>query len=532
MGLLSGTTMRLVNRLAVLTLAAIPTLAYAEAPATAPATEPVAKAVPLPPAGQPQPKVAPTQPAYKNAAVTQHELTVNGKTIKYEATAADAEMKDDAGKTRGTIFFIYYRRTDLPEAKNRPITYVFNGGPGAASVWLHLGTAGPKRVDLPADGIPTGPPYRLVDNDTTWLDWTDLVFIDPVGTGFSRPATPEEGRTFYGVRQDVQWIAEFIRLHLTRAERWDSPKFLAGESYGTTRAAYLSQYLHDDAAIDLNGVILISSVLQFSTLGGGGANDLPYALFLPTYTELAWYHKKLPADLQADQEKARKESEKFAFETYLPAMARGMTLPKEQRDKLVKELARLTGLSEDVIKKNDLRVGPSRFEKALLADEGKVIGRYDGRMAGYAMDEASDRPAHDPSFDPYLGLYAATFNSYVRKDLNYKSDLAYEVLSDRVRPWDFGSGGQGSLDVAENLRQAMIELPSLRVFIAAGRYDLATPFFAADFTAAGLNLPDPLRKNVVQEYYPGGHMLYHVKAGREKLSADLQKFEKDSVPTN
>ena len=526
--------MRLVNRLAVLALAAAaPAYALAESPATmpttAPATEPVAKAVPLPPAGQPQPKVAPTQPAYKNAAVTQHELTANGKPIKYEATAADAEMKDDAGKVRGTIFFIYYRRTDLDAAaqKARPITYVFNGGPGAASVWLHLGTAGPKRVSLPSDGIPTGPPYKLVDNDTTWLDWTDLVFIDPVGTGFSRPATPEEGRTFYGVRQDVQWIAEFIRLHLTRAERWDSPKFLAGESYGTTRAAYLSQYLHDDSAIDLNGVILISSVLRFSTLDG---NDLGNALYLPTFTEVAWYHKKLPADLQADQGKARKEAEKFALDTYLPAMARGMTLPKEQRENVVKELARLTGLSEDYIRRNNLRVSPSRFEKALLADEGKVIGRYDGRMTGYAMDRGSDRPAHDPSFDPYLGLYAATFNSYVRKDLNYKSDLAYEVLSDHVRPWDFGPGGQGSLDVAENLRQAMIELPSLRVFIAAGRFDLATPFFAADFTAAGLNLPDALRKNVVQEYYPGGHMLYHVKKGREKLSADLKAFEKDSVP--
>ena len=524
--------MTMTHRFAFLATAFAASFAFAEAPATvpAPATEPVAKATPLPPANEPQPKVAPTQPAYKNAAVTTHELTVGGKAIKYEVTAADAEMKDDAGKVRGTIYFVYYRRTDAGEAKGRPITYVFNGGPGAASVWLHLGTAGPQRVDLPPDGIPTGPPYKLVDNDSTWLDFTDLVFIDPVGTGFSRPATPEEGKTFYGVRQDVQWIAEFIRLHLTRAGRWGSPKFLAGESYGTTRAAYLSQYLHDDAAIDLNGVILISSVLQFQTLGGGGANDLPFALYLPSFTDVAWYHKKLPADLQADPEKARKEAEQFALNTYLPALTRGMTLPKDQRAEVVKELVRLTGLSEQFIEHNDLRIPPSRFEKALLADEGKVIGRFDGRMTGYAMDGGSDRPAHDPSLDPYLGLYTATFNTYVRDALEYKSDLAYEALSDRVQPWDYGRGSQGTLDVAENLRQVMIELPSLRLFIAAGRFDLATPYFAADFTAAGLNLPDDLKKHVVQQYYPGGHMLYHVASAREKLHADLQAFVKQAVP--
>ena len=327
------------------------------------------------------------------------------------------------------MFFTYYERLDadgksLHDAADgrRPITYLFNGGPGAASIWLHLGTVGPWRVPVGADGKSPPPPYRVVPNDATWLDATDLCFIDPVGTGFSRPAGDDAAdagqvaRRFYGVLQDARWVAEFVRLHATRFGRWGDPKFLAGESYGTTRAAQLADLLHGRYGLDVNGVILVSTVLDFATLSPAENNLLPYALFLPTYANIARFHGKTTGDADA----TRTEAEAFAFDEYLPALLRGVSLPAEQKRSIAEKYARLTGLPLEYVLRSDLRVPPERFEKELLSDERRTVGRMDGRLTGYAVDPVADTPGGDPSLDPYLGLYTGAFNDYVRRDLKLR----------------------------------------------------------------------------------------------------------------
>ena len=508
--------------------AAVPTSAQeARPPATAPATAPA-------PASE--------QPEFKGLSVTTHD--VNG--LRYRATAGTLPMKDEEGKLRGEMFFTYYERLGTGEAavhdekdSARPVAYVFNGGPGAASVWLHLGTVGPWRVPLGDDGRPSRPPYQVVPNDATWLDQTDLCFIDPIGTGFSRlagDAKPEEARrTFYGVAQDVQWVGEFIRLHCTRFGRWDDPKFLAGESYGTTRAAQLSSYLHGRYGLDVNGVILISTVLDFATISPADNNPLPYVLYLPTYTNVAAFHKKLDKSA-GEPDEARKEAEAFAFNEYLPALMRGASLPAEQKQKVAEKYARLTGLPVEYVLRSDLRVSPGRFEKELLSGDRQLVGRMDGRITGYDTDPLGDTPNTDPSLDEYVGVYTGAFNDYARNNLDYKSDLPYEALSGRVGPWQPAAETQrsysgGYLNVADDLQEALVGVPGLRLMVAAGRYDLATPYFAANYTVDHMTLPPAARARITQTYYGGGHMLYHVAGERGKLHADVSKFIQSATTT-
>ena len=404
------------------------------------------------------------------------------------------------------------------------MTFVFNGGPGAASVWLHLGTVGPRRVKLTENGEAPPPPYGVEDNPATWLDVTDLVFIDPVGTGYSRPSPGEKQEQFSGVQEDIASVAEFIRLYTTRNGRWPSPKFLAGESYGTTRAAGLSEHLLEHDGIALNGIVFISTVLNFQTISISSGNELPYALYVPTYTAAAWYHKKLPSDLQADLAKATKESEKWAIDSYLPALAKGKSLTGDERQAVVQKLARFTGLSADVVDKADLRIDPSLFRKALLEDRRELIGRFDARLTGYNPDVESRHADFDPSLSPFLAAYTAAFNEYVRHSLKYESDLSYEVLSGQVGAWNFGRAGGGYLDVSGNLQDAMRKNTRLRVLFASGQFDLATPFLATNYTVNHLELSPALRENVTQTYYPGGHMLYHHHASAQKLHDDVKAF--------
>ncbi|HEY2585332.1 MAG TPA: hypothetical protein VGI81_06165, partial [Tepidisphaeraceae bacterium] len=308
---------------------------------------------------QPTTQESNERPGRDNLSVTEGQVTVHGQPLRYKATAGTLALKDEAGKPLADMFFVAYQKQPASsDPSSRPITFVFNGGPGAAAVWLHLGVAGPRRIALNDVGGPPAPPYHLVDNDDTWLTATDLVFIDPVGTGFSRAAAGQKPEQFYGVEEDIRSVGQFIRLYTTRYQRWLSPKFLAGESYGTTRASALSQYLLDNG-ISLNGIILISCVLNFQTISVGNGNDLPYVLYLPTYTALAWYHKKLPADLQADLTKALNESEGWALNGYMAALALGSQLPQADRETAVKKLARLTGLSENYVDRANLRVDPS-----------------------------------------------------------------------------------------------------------------------------------------------------------------------------
>lgn len=474
-----------------------------------------------------KPEEKPPEPE-KPPSITHHEIKIDGKPFRYTATAGYMPMKDESGKLKANIFYVAY--TQDGGSARRPITFTFNGGPGSSSVWLHLGAAGPRRVVMTDEGKPLPPPYHLVDNDWTWLPFTDLVFIDPVTTGYSRPAKGEKPEQFHGVKEDIESVGEFIRLYTSRYARWASPKLLAGESYGTTRAAGLSGYLQDHYGMWLNGIVLISSALNFETLEFNVGNDLPYVLFLPSYTTTAWYHKRLAPDLQADFQKAITESEKFASNDYNVALMRGATLSDAERKAVAVELARLTGLSQKFVEQNDLRVTLPRFTKELMRDEGRTIGRLDSRFEGIDRDAAGEKPEYDPSYAAIYGPYTAMINDYLRTELKYDNDLTYEILTSRVRPWNFSTAQNKYLNVAETLREAMTQNPNLKVFVAAGYYDFATPFFAAEYTMNHLQLDPTLAKNIRLEHYESGHMVYIHKPSLEKLTRDVAAFYRDAVP--
>lgn len=489
-----------------------------------------------PAATEPPPASAPatTPPPAEKTSKTQHSIQIDGKTLAYTATAGTLNLKKD-DKPWASMFYVAYTRDDAPnaaqDAAKRPITFAFNGGPGSSSVWLHMGALGPRRVEMGPDGEQPKPPYHLIDNPDTALEFTDLVFIDPVTTGFSRAAPGEQDKQFHGFDGDLESVAEFIRLYLTRAERWRSPKFLAGESYGTTRSAALSQYLLDNDGIYLNGITLISSVLNFETILFSRGNDLPYILFLPSYTAAAWYHKKLPKDLQANLEKALGEARRFAGNEYNAALLKGDKLTAPERGTVVHELARLTGLSEQYIDESNLRVPESRFTKELLRDQKKTIGRYDSRLEGQDIDAAGDTPEYDPSYASVQGVFTALFNDYVRADLKYDSDVPYQVLTDKVQPWSYERFQNRYVNVAEMLRQAMTQNPSLRVMIANGYYDLATPFFATEYTANHIGLEPGLSNHISLTYCDAGHMLYTKKSCLDGLHNAMTDFYQKALPT-
>jgi carboxypeptidase C (cathepsin A) len=468
-------------------------------------------------------KKTPATPEDKVVA-TKHSARIGGQEIKYTATAGTLVMKDEEGKPKATVFYVAYTRDDVTDLSQRPVMFTFNGGPGSASVWLHLGAFGPRRVEMGDAGAVLPPPYKLVDNESSLLDVTDIVFIDPVSTGYSRPAPGESPNQFHGIQEDVQSVGDFIRLYATRNKRWASPKFLAGESYGTTRAAGLSGYLQQRYGMYLNGIILVSTILNFATTEFDSGNDLPYILILPTYTAIAWYHKKLPADLQADLHKAVEESENFARGEYAGALMAGDGLSRAKHGEIVQKLARLTGLSADYIERTNMRVEIQRFTKELLRSERRTVGRIDGRFTGIDKDAAGDTPEYDPSIAAIIGPYTATLNDYVRGDLKFDSDLPYEVLTGRVYPWSYRPYENRYADVGETLRSAMTQNPFLHVFVAKGYYDLATPYFAAEYTFDHLGLDPSLKGHLTGAYYESGHMVYAHMPSLAKLKKDTAQF--------
>ena len=476
------------------------------------------------------PKGDKKEDAGKEPISTSHTVTVGGAKIDYTATAGSLPLKDDEGKTTANVFFVAYTRNGVDDLSRRPVTFAFNGGPGSSAVWLHLGAFGPKRVALGDEGDAPDPPYRIVDNEDTLLDMTDLVFIDPVSTGYSRSPDPKQEKEFHGVQEDLHSVGDFIRLYTTRFNRWGSPKFIAGESYGTTRAAGLSGYLQDRHGLYLNGVVLVSSVLNFETLSFADGNDLPYPLFLPTYTATAWYHKKLSSDLQSDLHKALAESEKFAQGEYTLALLKGDALPDDERKEVAHQLARLTGLSEEFVTRSNLRVEISRFTKELLRDSRRVTGRYDSRITGPDEDAAGGRPGHDPSYTAVQGAFTAAFNEYVHNDLKYENDITYEVLNSKVQPWDFGDAKNRYLNVAPTLQKAMTQNRDLRVFVANGHYDLATPYLATEYTFNHLGLETALRDHVTMGFYEAGHMMSTRPSEHAKLKKDLAAFYQSALP--
>ena len=465
----------------------------------------------------------------ERASVTYHSTVIDGRTLAYTAVAGTLHLRDTDGEPRATVFYVAYTLDGVADPSRRPVTFAFNGGPGSSSVWLQLGALGPRRIDIP-DGVAVPPPpYRLVDNAEGLLDVSDLVFIDPVDTGFSRPEGDAKGADFHGVAEDVDAVAEFVRRWLSRSHRWNSPRFLAGESYGTTRAAGLARALQDKG-VALNGLVLVSLALNFQTFIFETGNDLPYVLYLPAYAAAAWYHERLddrPDDLHAFLAEARR----WAIEVYAPALLHGAGLDSARKRGIAEGVARFTGLDADEVERMDLRVEYLRFAKSLGGAPGYTIGRLDCRYVGPDADPHSVQMTRDPSYDAPLGAYTAVVNDYLRRELRFEAVDEYEVLSMAVNAawkWDV-DGRMGFVNVSDDLRLAMVANPHLQVLFACGIYDLATPFFAAEYTADHLGLPPALRENVQLTHYEAGHMMYFHPPSRARLRADLVAFYEKAV---
>jgi carboxypeptidase C (cathepsin A) len=492
--------------------------------AAAPESEEHSDRSDTPRAGDDAHNTRPPADAKDKISTTQHTVTIGGQTISYTARAGTMIMRDEEGKPRASFFFTSYTK-DGADPSRRPVTYTFNGGPGSASVWLHMGAFGPKRVVYADDeGHASKPPYRTVDNEGSILDVTDLVFIDPVTTGYSRAIPFADASKFHGVDSDIQSVGDFIRLWTTRYSRWSSPKFLAGESYGTTRAAGLSGWLGQQGFY-LNGIVLISSILNFETASFDSGNDLAYELFLPTYTAIAWYHKRLPTDLQSGTlEHAVAESEQFALGEYTHALMQSDRLSDQDRRDVAAKVARLTGLSPEYIERTNLRVRIDRFDKELLRGQRRIVGRLDGRFVGIDKDAAGESTEFDPSYAAIFGEYTAVVNDYMRRELKFDSDLPYEILTGKVRPWIYERAQNRYVDVAETLRGAIAQNPFMKVFVANGYYDLATPFAATRYTFARMQLEPELRKNVSMDYFETGHMVYIDRKAQARLKKDVDEF--------
>ena len=460
---------------------------------------------------------------------TTHCITINGEEIHYTARTGAIVMKKDDDTPRAKLFFVAYEKEGVQDKSKRPVTFAFNGGPGSSSVWMHIGVLGPQRVDLDENGYPVSLPFTLVDNQYSILDQTDLVFIDPISTGFSRTIGDTNPSEFHGIQGDIESVGEFIRLYATRYNRWGSPKFLAGESYGTTRASGLSNYLLERHGMYLNGIILVSSILNFQTLDFSSGNELAYILYLPTYTASAWYHKKLDQErLNKPLTDVLKEANEFALGDYAAALFKGSNLPAGEREKITEKLSVLTGLSKDYIKKTNLRISIFRYTKELLRDEMRTIGRYDSRYKGIDQDSAGDSPEYDPSFSVVQGAYTSAFNQYVRTSLKFESDQQYEILTGRVHPWNWNS--QNSyVNVADDLRKAITKNPYMNVMVLCGYYDLATPYLAAEYTFDHLGVDALLRQNIHFSYYEAGHMMYLHKPSLRNMKKNMDTFIKETV---
>ena len=461
--------------------------------------------------------------------VTMHTITLGGEKITYKATSGYMPQRDENGKIRANMFFTAYTREGAANPATRPITYTYNGGPGSASVWLHMGALGPKRIQMGDDGHMLAPPYTVSDNEFTWLAFTDLVFIDPVMTGYSRPAEGVDKKEFTGYVEDIQSVGDFIRLYTTRYDRWASPKFLSGESYGTTRSAGLSGYLQDRHGLFLNGIVLISAVLDFATLQFlVSGNELPHSLFLPTFAAMAWYHKQVPA--YADLKTLLADVEKYALGDYTLALMKGDRLTPADRQAVAAQLNKFTGLSVEYLLNGNLRIRDDRFTKELLRKQGKTVGRLDGRFTASDYDRAGDTYEFDPSYNATIyGPFTTAVNDHLHRVLKVKNDLPYEILTGRVRPWSYSNVQNQFLNTAETLRSAMTKNPYLKVHVCNGYYDMATPYFATDYTFSHMMLDPALKKNVTMSFYEAGHMMYIDRVALGQMTRNVADFYRSAL---
>jgi carboxypeptidase C (cathepsin A) len=466
--------------------------------------------------------------------VTHHSVTINGHDVAYTATAGNLIIKNEKDEPIATMFYVAYT-ADNGKPDHRPVSFAYNGGPGSSSIWLHMGAFGPMMV-VTSNAAPTPPPpYDLVPNGDSLLDKTDLVFIDAVSTGYSQPVGKAEGKDFWGVDEDVNAFGTFIQRYISVNGRWNSPKFLLGESYGTTRSANLADWL-ENKGIALNGVILVSSVLNYGDTFPG--TDLEYVTYLPSYAAIAWFHDKLP-NKPADLKSFLDEVRSFARGEYADALFQGSRLPQAEYAEVLGKLHAYTGLSEQYLKEVNLRVSASRFRAELLRDSDRTMGRYDARFEGINVDDAEETPDYDASDTAITGAFTAAFNRYLRTDLGFTGDADYHVTGyDVIRNWDWkhplpgrpGFNVPPLPDVQANLADAIRKNPHLKVFSANGYFDLATPFFKTEFDLDQMDLPPDLAKNVEFGYYPSGHMIYLNPVAHKQLTADLDKFYDSATP--
>jgi len=468
--------------------------------------------------------VAPPAPAPTDEireSVTTHEVTIAGQSIPYRATAGTMVVGlEDKEQPKGRLFYVSYVRNDVADATSRPVTFCFNGGPGSSAVWLHMGLFGPRRVRIDVGAVPR-PGAMAEDNDRSLLDVTDLVFVDPMSTGFSR-AEKGPGDPYHAVQTDVESVADFIRRWTTKNGRWASPKLVAGESYGTTRAAMLARHLQSRHGMFLNGLVLVSLALKLQTLIMDEGNDLPFVLYVPGYAATAAFHGRVKAGRNLDG--FLDKAERWAYDRYLPALSRGSALPERERTKVAGELAGFIGLDPDYILRCNLRVDLGRFCRELLRDQRRTVGRLDSRFLGEERDAAGERTENDPTLPALTSAYASAFHHDLKHRLKYEDDEVYEFLNFKANEaWKWERTNR-YLDVTADLRQAMFDNPHLSVFAASGLYDLATPVAATDYTLAHLGLEDAARGRVVHRRYPAGHMMYVHEPSMDRLRADLIAF--------
>lgn len=459
--------------------------------------------------------------------VTEHSVKVGGERIRYTATAGTSFVFNDKHEKIGNIFYTAYIKQDAN--KNRPITFAYNGGPGSASVWLHMGALGPKRVVMDDEGFMPKPPYKAVDNAYSILDLTDIVFIDPVGTGYSRAAGKGSDEDFHGTWEDIRTVSEFIRLYLNRNNRWSSPKYLAGESYGTLRSAGIAYHMGQNLGVNFNGVLLISNVLNY-TLDefDHGVNIQAPITLLPTYTATAFFHKKLSDRFQS-VDAAIAEAKSFAMNDYALALLQGDNLSKTKKSQIADKLAQLTGLSRELILRNNLIVDMQTFVQNLRRDEGMTLGRLDSRFVTPELDAFEQPGYRDPSYMAIHGPYTETLMHYLRGELKFETDLVYHILGGGVKSWNTKEFATDSFDMSRKLRHAMLRNPDMKVFVANGYYDMATPFFATEYNFSHMGLPESLQNNVKMTYYESGHMMYIRMADLKKLKQDLKSFYQFSL---
>jgi carboxypeptidase C (cathepsin A) len=464
------------------------------------------------------------------AVQTHHSIKIGAQVISYTATVGSLILRDDEAKPTGVFGFTSYTKDGEPDLTKRPLTFAFNGGPGSSSLWLHLGVLGPRRVALEDDPqVKPAPPYQLIDNPYSILDVTDLVMIDPVGTGISRPAGKGKNEDFWGIDQDIRSVSNFIKAYIKKNDRWNSPKFLLGESYGTTRSAGIVDHLQENMGIAMNGVILVSTVLSFNTLVFSMDNDMAYISFLPTYAAVAYYHNQLPQK-PAALTPFLDEVRSFASDAYKDALFLGAQLPADKRKEIISRLHQYTGLDEVYWDRANLRVSEPQFTQELMRKGGKTTGRLDARYAGINQDLLGEYADYDPQSSAISPPYTAMFLHYYYNELKAPEELDYRISAYAIKgfKWDWKREGQGGfptgVTVAPDLQDALVKNPQLRVMVMNGYYDLATPFYGAELTFDHMNLPDPIRKNVIMKYYPAGHMMYIHKESLPQFKNDVSQF--------